>query len=351
MKKILLNLGDAYFINGRVGVGTYHSNIIWGLKEDYDIVVPDSYNVELPNNAHPLQLSKLQRKKISLLKWFLPINFFFKGYELIITDSFSFKKGQSNTTLYTIVHDCMTFTEPKNYTLTQKIYSHIASKTFKNADKIIAVSHTTKQTLHDIFHISFNKIEVITNITGFSVDSKRTKNFLYIGDMRKTKNLKNLILGYVQYQKKSKNEDKLIIAGRKKYEFDKLQTLVRDLGIENKVIFTGYVTESQKLELFTNVKALILLSENEGFGIPLIEACVNQIPVICSDIPVFHEILNDDFAIFVDNKNTNNIANAFERIGNKTISKSDSEKLRLRYSMEHFNQKIESIITKGEIIE
>lgn len=349
MKKILLYLGNAYFINGRVGVGTYHSNIIWGIKGDYDIIVPDSYTADLPHNAHPIYLSKLKRKKISFFKWFLPVNFFFRDYDFIIMDSFSFKKGNSNTYLYTIVHDCMTFTEPGNYTFSQKMYSHIASKTLKNADKIIAVSHTTKQSLHDIFHISYNKIEVITNITNFVVDSKRTKDFLYIGDMRKTKNLKNLILGYAQYLKATATRDNLIIAGRKKYEFDFLQALVRDLGIEDKVIFTGYVTEQQKLGLFAEAKALILISDNEGFGIPLIEACVNQIPVICSDIPVFHEILNDDFAIFVDNKNTQGIANAFKEIANKKIQSIESKKLRLRYSADFFNEKLRILLNgKGK---
>ena len=38
MKKILLNIGFDYFTKGRTGVGAYQSNIIWGLKCDYDII-------------------------------------------------------------------------------------------------------------------------------------------------------------------------------------------------------------------------------------------------------------------------------------------------------------------------
>ena len=102
--RLLLFLGDAYFIKGRVGVGAYHRNVIFGLKTEYDIIVPDSHGVVLPANARPSRLSKLQKRKISFLKWILPVSFFFKGYDCIITDSFSFIKSKKNR--YTSFYDC-----------------------------------------------------------------------------------------------------------------------------------------------------------------------------------------------------------------------------------------------------
>ena len=341
--KILLYLGDAYFINGRVGVGTYHSNIIWGLKTDYDIIVPDSYTSELPQNAHTICLSKKKRKWISFFKWFLPIDFFFKNYDCIVTDSFSFKKGKSKTSLFMIIHDCMTFTEPKNYTVRQKLYARIASKTYKYADKIIAVSQTTKQTLHDIFFLSYRDIVVIPNITSFSVPCGLKENFLYIGDMRKTKNLSMLISGFAEYYKHNKGAEKLVIAGRKKYEYDRLVKQSQDLGISEMVIFTGYVSEEEKKKLFSSAKAVLLLSDNEGFGIPLLEAASNSIPVICSDIPVFHEILDETYAVFVNNKDVTAIASAFSLISMKTITAEASEKIRTEYSKVNFDRKINEL--------
>lgn len=344
MRKILLYLGDAYFINGRVGVGTYHSNIIWGLKDDYDIIVPDSYTSELPQNAHPIFLTKKERKRISLLKWFLPVDSFFKNYDCIITDSFSFKKGKARTSLLMIVHDCMTFTEPHNYTLMQKLYTRIASKTFRQTDQIIAVSQTTKQTLHDIFHLSYNKITVIPNVTSFSINAKRSEDFLYIGDMRKTKNLYSLISGFALYLKSSGLAQKLIIAGRKMYEYESLKQLGQELGISDNLVFTGYVSDEDKKRLFASSKALLLLSDNEGFGIPLLEAATNSIPVICSDIPVFHEILDEEAAIFVNNKDIKAIASAFSLISKKEVPSSSSEKIRIEYSKENFDRKINELI-------
>ena len=348
MNKILLFLGDAYFINGRVGVGTYHSNIINGLKKRYDIIVPSIYSAQLPKNANPIILSKWQRKKISLFKWFLPVSFFFKGYNCIITDSFSFKKGKSATRLFMIIHDCMCFTEPRNYTFLQRLYAHIASKSYKNADKIIAVSQSTRQTVHDLFHISYNKICLISNVTSLCFERKKAEHFLYIGDMRKTKNLYNLIKGFSLYLKQAEKNERLIICGRKKYEFDKLFQLVNDLDIKESVIFTGYVSEEEKIHYFENAKALLLLSDNEGFGIPLIEACTNEVPVICSDIPVFHEILIEEAAIFINNTNINAIADAFDKVQNKKITKEYSDVLRQKYSVQSFNTQFNEFITISE---
>lgn len=345
--KILLYLGDAYFINGRVGVGTYHSNIIFGLKYNYDIIVPQSFTAELPLNANPIRLSRQKRKFISVFKWFLPVTFFFKNYDLIITDSCSFKKGRNSMRIFTIVHDCMTFTEPKNYSFLQRLYAKVASRTFKQADCIISVSQTTKQTLHDLFNLPFSKLKVIPNVSCFSVESKRKQNFLYIGDMRKTKNLHNLISGFTIFSKRNNSNDKLIIAGRKKYEYESLLIQAKNLGIENKIVFSGYVSETEKKQFFSEVKALVLLSDNEGFGIPLIEASRNGIPVICSDIPVFHEILDEDSAIFVDNKDFRQISDSFFAVKNKKVPEISKEKIKEKYSQENFNLMFNALISSA----
>ena len=64
-----------------------------------------------------------------------------------------------------------------------------------------------------------------------------------------------------------------------------------------KGISDGYLTH-----IYKNSTCLIAASINEGFGLPLIEAALHQIPVIARDIPVFREIAGD--AAFYFNGNT-----------------------------------------------
>lgn len=347
MPKILLHLGFDYFSKGRTGVGSYAGNIIWGLNCDYDIVVPPGVETTelLPKNAHPVELSGLKKKIMGLLKKFVPISFFFKGYDVAITGGFCFKHSKKTKQII-IVHDLMSFTEPQNYKLKQRLFHKIAASSYKQADLIIAVSQSTKQALHDLFKIDFNKIVVIPNITNFFIErNNHEKNdFLFIGDMRKTKNLHFLILGYSEYVKKYNGKERLIIAGSKKYEYESLVNLVKKLSLEDKVIFSGYVTEEQKLSYFSHAKAFVFLSDNEGFGIPLLEAGVNGIPVLCSDIPVFSEVLNDDFAVYVDNKSPEKIAAGFRKVRGKVVLQENCEKLRQKYSVKLFNEKINDLI-------
>lgn len=44
--------------------------------------------------------------------------------------------------------------------------------------------------------------------------------------------------------------------------------------------------------------ALIAASQDEGFGLPIIEAAHYGLPIICSDIPIFHEVAQDNVTYF-----------------------------------------------------
>jgi glycosyltransferase involved in cell wall biosynthesis len=52
-------------------------------------------------------------------------------------------------------------------------------------------------------------------------------------------------------------------------------------------------------DLFRVADALFLPSRDEGFGLPVLEAAVSRLPVICTDIPALRELAGDD-ATYVD---------------------------------------------------
>lgn len=341
--RILLALGDPYFQKARVGVGAYQSNIINGLKCDYDIISPVSHNAILPSNAHEVHIPSFKQKIISIIKWFLPVSVFYKGYDVVFTDSYSLIPSKT-TKVVTVIHDCMCFTESQNKSLKALLYAKLASSTFKKATRIIAVSHTTKQALHDLFKIPYSKVSVVQNITSFKVEHKKSKDFIFIGEMRKMKNLDFVIRGFNEYVTKYSGKEKMIIAGKTVDEYENLLALTKKLKLEDKVIFPGYISDKDKIKLFENAKALVLLSDNEGFGIPLIEAASNKIPVLCSDIPVFNEILSEKTACFVDAKSVSSIAEGFKDISSITITQQAANEIKNRYSTQMYNIKLEKLL-------
>lgn len=341
--KILLDFGFGYFINGKTGVGKYEENIIFGLKRPYDIITPEQTTAKLPENATPIILKESKRKFTKFKRFLFSADFVYKGYDIIITGSACYRKSK-HVKQIPIIHDLMSFTEPKNYTLRKRFENKLAMRSLKNAYKIIAVSQSTKQALHDLFKIDFNKIYVIPNITDFYIENKNKKDLIFIGDLRKTKNLDFLIKGFAEYKKHNDVEEKLIIAGNKKFEYETLVSLVNSLDLDKDIIFKGYITDEEKIDLFENAKGLVFLSNNEGFGIPLLEANVNLIPVLCSEIPVFHEVLTEKGAVFVDNKDINKIAEGLKKLRTFRVDYNYSLELREKYSVKTFNMLLEDLM-------
>jgi glycosyltransferase involved in cell wall biosynthesis len=338
---VLLYLGDSV-IKRHSGVGKYRWNIINALKGSFDIVftqMPDK-DINFPSNANIIIINNLFKKIIGLLKIFLPFDLFFPGYKLIITDSYTPIIINKKTLVFTIVHDLMCLTEKYNYSIKSRIYFYFAVKTYKRADKIIAVSNNTKNELTGLLRIKSDNIAVIPNITNFNVNRSLTEDyFIYIGEMRKNKNLANTISGFIEYKNNSKSNLRLIICGKKDFEYENLQKTVIDSKYCKDIIFTGYINDDQKKVFFSKTRGLVLLSNNEGFGIPAIEAVTNYIPVLVSDIPVMREVLSNT-GIFIDQKDISAIAGGFSALENFVVNdgfKASCDEIKNKYSVSTFD--------------
>ncbi len=67
---------------------------------------------------------------------------------------------------------------------------------------------------------------------------------------------------------------------------------VRETGMENRIVFTGYISEKELDSLFRMADLLIYPSLYEGFGIPVIEAMMMELPVITSNVTAMPEVAN-----------------------------------------------------------
>lgn len=110
-------------------------------------------------------------------------------------------------------------------------------------------------------------------------------------------------------------------------------------GIANSITFNNI--DSKTLNYIYNAcDVLVFPSLEEGFGFPMIEAFATGLPVVASDIPVFHEI-GGDAPIYVNNKNPESIANGIiNAIKNKEeMSKNSLERSKL-YTIDNFSKKM-----------
>jgi glycosyltransferase involved in cell wall biosynthesis len=72
-----------------------------------------------------------------------------------------------------------------------------------------------------------------------------------------------------------------------------LRRYVADLGLESAVAFTGYATDAEVAAAYTTADVLVVTSEHEGFGVPVVEAMAAGLPVVAYDQGAVPEVLGD----------------------------------------------------------
>jgi glycosyltransferase involved in cell wall biosynthesis len=75
----------------------------------------------------------------------------------------------------------------------------------------------------------------------------------------------------------------LVLVGPKKPWADELPN----------VTLTGQVSDDELAAILTGARALVFPSDDEGFGLPPVEALACGTPVVCTDIPALREVLGD----------------------------------------------------------
>lgn len=118
------------------------------------------------------------------------------------------------------------------------------------------------------------------------------KYMLYVGNAYPHKNLERLLEAF-SHAPSPMSHIKLVLVGSEDYFYKKLKVKVREMGLEEAVIFYGPATREELKNLYKNAIALVFPSLMEGFGLPAVEAMANGCLVLCSNIPVFHEVLGN----------------------------------------------------------
>lgn len=113
---------------------------------------------------------------------------------------------------------------------------------------------------------------------------------LFAGTQEPRKNLDRLIRAFASLDQK---DLQLVIAGPPGWGSIDLPAVARHESIESRVIFPGYLRNSQLASMVAGARAFAFPSIYEGFGLPPLEAMAAGIPVVAGKAGALPEVLGD----------------------------------------------------------
>lgn len=169
------------------------------------------------------------------------------------------------------------------------------------AKHIITVSRSSKKEIVEFLGVNEEKVSVVYNgisevfqstldeSSSFSVNSDY---ILTVSSHHPRKNFKRLIQAFNLLNRDDLN---LLVVGNFNKHF------INDLNnfeIDGKVRFLTNVSDADLIHYYKNAKLFVYPSLYEGFGIPIIEAAIQGVPLCVSDIAVFKEVCENQAYYF-----------------------------------------------------
>jgi len=345
-----MNIGfDAkrfYFNN--TGLGNYSRNLIFSLlknKQNHNYFLYSPKKAELEarfmgfSNLFPVfpQKKSLLWRQFGIAKEIEKQNLaIFHGLSHEIP--FGLKKSKTKTIVS--IHDLIFEVYPQ---LFKPIDRFLYQKKYKSsclrADKIIAVSESTKQDLINYYPIDENKISVVyqtcnqafqnpLSIEKLNITKKKfnlPQNYiLYVGSIIKRKNLLDL----VKALKITPKADRIPIVaiGNGGEYLQEIKSYIAENHLENEFIHIQNISNEELIGFYQMADLFVYTSSYEGFGIPVIEALNSHVPVITSNVSSLPEA-GGDAACYVTPGNIDELQAAIlKTLNDKELQKQMIEK-------------------------
>lgn len=200
------------------------------------------------------------------------------------------------------------------YAIKTFAYKIVIRNAVQTAQSVIAISEYTKQSLLKHFGLADAKITTIyegVDLERFHPLNQQNFDFhrygitkdcyiLYVGNVYPHKNIDRLVSVFSKLKKENilHSQDKLVLVGKQDYFFDKIYQLVQELELSEQVVFPGFVSDEQLIDLYKHSRLYVFPSLYEGFGLPPLEAIAIGASVIVSNATCLPEIFGGAVGYF-----------------------------------------------------
>lgn len=308
--------------------------------------IKDYSNVELKTFRYP-------NKLLNFLFWYLKYpkaDRMLGGVDYFFMPNINFIALSRKAKLILTIHDLSFKHFPETFPFKTRLWHWFVNpKTLaRNAQKIIAVSRSTKEDLERIYKIPEEKIEVIYN--GISeklgvIDRNNPRllevkekydlpfNFiLFLGTFEPRKNIIGAVRAYEILRRrggKDMERFKLVIAGARGWKSRKIKKDIGRSEFREDILLLNFIEEDDKTYLYNLASLFVYPSFFEGFGIPPLEAMKCGINVVASNNSSMPEVVGGG-GILVDADRPDEIAIAMRELILDKKAKEEISRERMR---------------------
>ena len=226
------------------------------------------------------------------------------------------------------VHDLSFLRFPGAFRLPNRLYLSLFTRiSTHRAARVIAVSESTRRDVIGLCGVPGERVTAIPNgvteafspadpaaVAEFRARRGLPERFiLFLGTLEPRKNLVRLLDAYAAWRRASREPVSLVLAGGKGWFYETIFARVTELGIEDSVIFPGFVPGDELPWWYRAAECFVYPSLFEGFGLPVLEAMACGTPTITSRASSLPEVAGDA-ALMVDPENADELTEALARV-------------------------------------
>lgn len=210
------------------------------------------------------------------------------------------------------IHDVAWLTFPDMYHwIDRKLYNWKYGSSCRRADRVLAISESTKNDVIRFYGVKEDKVKVIyqpvqeyyyTPLADDICDKLIAEHFgaeglppfiLYVGSINSRKNLLGALKALSMIPKD--NRPLLLIVGNGREYRKECEEFIVKNNLESYTQIETSIHNNQLLQaLYTRAMAFIYPSFYEGFGLPVVEAALQQTPVITTTVSSLPEAAGPD---------------------------------------------------------
>ena len=309
------------------GAATYVSNLMHNIEKLYAQDPITCYSNRVPSHCSPFRTVVIPKLPLWTSVWLPLYHLTHPVPEVMLYPAHvlpMYSPAINVVTIFDLAFEIF----PETFTTRDRLrLQRLTRYSVQHADHLIAISHSTKRDLEELYGLGEERVSVIH--LGYDeqrfrpVPLEETRHIkekyglhrpylITVGTLQKRKNHLTILRAMKQLVDRGVELD-LVLTGTKGWGYKELFAEIEQFNLTDYVKWTGYADLDDLAALYSGAEAGVLVSLYEGFGLPVLETLACGTPMIVSNVSSLPEV-GGEAVLMVDPLDVAGLADQIERL-------------------------------------